>query len=84
MDSPLVENQVRALRIALENGTLTREVYAKNILRLKGLAENPAAERIADAFVEGRVDPDLLERNLAALRLPPEPEPDPIDMPPVR
>ena len=80
----LVENQVRALRIALENGTLTREVYAKNILRLRGLAENAAAERLADAFVAGRVDPDLLERNLAALRAPPDQEPDPIDMPPFR
>ena len=84
MASPLVENQVRALRIALENGTLTREVYARNLIRLRGLAENATAERLADAFVAGRVDPDLLERNLATLRSPPDSEPDPIDMPPFR
>ncbi len=88
MDSSLVENQARALRIALDNGTLTRDAYAANLIRVKGLAENAAAEKLRTAFVEGRIDADLLDRNLASLHPAPRPEPrpdsesDPIDMPP--
>ncbi len=92
MDSSLVENQARALRIALDNGTVTREAYVSNLLRVRGLAEHPSADRLSRAFLDGRIDADILDRNLKGLR-PPEPpappsapaenpEPDPIDMPP--
>jgi hypothetical protein len=85
MDSSLVENQARALRIALDNGTVTREAYVANMLRVMGLTDHPSADRLSAAFVEGRIDADLLDRNLASLRRPsPDSEPDPIDMAPLR
>ncbi len=77
MDSSLVENQARALRIALDNGTVTREAYVSNLLRVRGLAEHPSADRLSHAFVDGRIDADLLDRNLASLRPAPPPEPKP-------
>jgi len=78
-----VENQIRNLRVAFENGKLTRDLYAKNLLRLLGLAEHPTAQKVADAFVSGRIDQALFARNLGNLRSSPRPgQPDPIDAPP--
>ena len=78
-----VENQIRNLRVAFENGKLTRDLYAKNLLRLLGLAEHPTAQKVAAAFIVGRIDQALLARNLGTLRDPrPTPAPDPFDLPP--
>jgi hypothetical protein len=84
-----LENQIRSLRLAFENGKLPRELYAKNLLRLMGLAEHEKAQKVAAAFVVGRIDQALFVRNLATLRAPPPPPPppppeaDPLDMPPL-
>ena len=76
------ENQIRNLRIAFENGKLTRDLYARNLLRLLGLAEHPTAQKVAAAFIVGRIDQTLLARNLGNLRTAPPPPSDPIDVPP--
>src|SRR2546425_5589344 len=77
------ENQIRNLRIAFENGKLTRDLYARNLLRLLGLAEHPTAQKVAAAFIVGRIDQTLLARNLGNLRPAPGPTaPDPLDLPP--
>ena len=80
------ENQIRSLRVAFEDGKLTRDLYAKNLLRLLGLAEHPTAQKVAAAFIVGRIDNALLVRNLGTLRPPPPAAPpppsDPLDMSP--
>src|SRR5437773_7371268 len=76
-----VENQIRNLRVAFENGKLTRDLYAKNLLRLLGLAEHTTAQKVAAAFIVGRIDNALLVRNLGNLRSAPA-APDPLDLPP--
>jgi len=77
------ENQIRSLRIAFENGKLTRDLYAKNLLRLLDLTEHPTAQKVAAAFIVGRIDNALLVRNLGNLRPAPGPTaPDPLDLPP--
>jgi hypothetical protein len=76
------ENQIRNLRLAFENGKLTRDLYAKNLLRLLGLVEHPTAQKVAAAFIVGRIDQTLLVRNLGTLRPPSPPQPDPLDLPP--
>ena len=76
-----VENQIRNLRVAFENGKLTRDLYAKNLLRLLGLSEHPTAQKVAAAFIVGRIDNALLVRNLGNLRSAPA-APDPLDLPP--
>ena len=82
MSTP-AENQIRSLRIAFENGKLTRDLYAKNLLRLLDLTEHPTAQKVAAAFIVGRIDQALLARNLGTLREPrPAPGPDPFDLPP--
>jgi len=68
-----VENQIRNLRLAFENGKLSRDLYAKNLLRLLNLAEHPTAQKVAAAFIMGRIDQALLVRNLGTLRAPPPP-----------
>ncbi len=80
MESLAVENQVRNLRSAFENGKLARDLYARNLLRIFGLAEHPTAQKVAAAFIVGRLDARLFERNLANLRTPQES--DPLDVPP--
>src|SRR5207247_10792697 len=73
-----VENQIRNLRVAFENGKLTRDLYAKNLLRLLGLAEHPTAQKVAAAFMVGPIDQALLARNLGTrreARAAPAPEP---------
>ena len=78
-----VENQIRNLRLAFENGKLTRDLYAKNLLRLLGLAEHPTAQKVAAAFIVGRIDQALLARNLGNLRSAPVAPPgDPLELPP--
>ena len=78
-----VENQIRNLRVAFENGKLTRDLYAKNLLRLLGLSEHPTAQKVAAAFIVGRIDNTLLVRNLGNLRsAAAPPPPDPLDLPP--
>ena len=76
------ENQIRNLRIAFENGKLARDLYAKNLLRLLELTEHPTAQKVAAAFIVGRIDQTLLVRNLGTLRPPAPPAPDPLDLPP--
>ncbi len=83
MESMPVENQAQNLRIAFENGKLPRDLYAKNLLRILGLTEHPTAQKVAAAFIVGRLDARLLERNLGSLRAPaPLEDRDPIDLPP--
>lgn len=78
-----MENQVRNLRVAFENGKITRDLYARNLLRLMGLAEHPTAQKVAAAFIVGRIDNALLVRNLGNLRTAPAAPPaDPLDLPP--
>ena len=78
-----VENQIKSLRVAFENGKLTRDLYAKNLLRLLGLAEHPTAQKVAAAFIVGRIDNALLVRNLGNLRTAPvAPPAGPLDLPP--
>ena len=78
-----VENQIRNLRLAFENGKLTRDLYAKNLLRVMGLAQHPIAQKVAAAFVVGRIDQALFIRNLGNLGRPaPSPTPDPLELPP--
>jgi len=66
-----VENQAQNLRLAFEKGSLPRELYAKNLLRLLGLTDHPVAQKVAAAFIVGRLDAKLLEKNLGTLRGPP-------------
>jgi len=81
--SMTMENQIRNLRLAFENGKIPRDLYAKNLLRLLGLGDHPTAQKVADAFVSGRIDQALFARNLGNLRSSPRPgQPDPIDAPP--
>lgn len=68
MESLTVENQARNLRSAFENGKLTRDLYAKNLLRILGLAEHPTAQKVAAAFIVGRLDARLFGMNLENLR----------------
>jgi len=70
VESLQVENQARNLRSAFENGKLTRDLYAKNLLRILGLAAHPTAQKVAAAFIVGRLDARLFERNLENLRAP--------------
>ena len=78
-----VENRIKSLRVAFENGKLTRDLYAKNLLRLLGLSEHPTAQKVAAAFIFGRIDNALLVRNLGNLRTAPVAPPiDPLDLPP--
>ncbi len=78
-----VENQIRNLRVAFENGKLPRDLYAKNLLRLLGLSEHPTAQKVAAAFIVGRIDNTLLVRNLGNLRsAAAAPAVDPLDLPP--
>ena len=71
-----IENQAQNLRIAFENGRLPRDLYAKNLLRVLELEHHETAKRLAAAFILGRIDHHLLERNLATLRPAPPPPPD--------
>ena len=66
-----VENQAQSLRLAFEKGSLPRDLYAKNLLRLLGLTNHPVAQKVAAAFIVGRLDARLLEKNLGALQGPP-------------
>ena len=78
-----MENQIRNLRVAFENGRLTKDLYAKNLLRVLELGDNATAQKVAAAFVAGRIDQALFARNLGNLRTTPTAgEPDPIDAPP--
>ncbi len=70
MESLAAENQARSLRVAFENGKLARDLYAKNLLRIRGLEQHPTAQKVAAAFIVGRLDARLFERNLANLRSP--------------
>jgi hypothetical protein len=78
-----MENEIRNLRVAFENGKIARDLYVKNLLRLLGLAEHPTAQNVAAAFIVGRIDNALLVRNLGNLRTAPAAPPaDPLDLPP--
>ena len=80
--SMTMENQIRNLRIAFENGKIPKDLYAKNLLRLLGLSEHATAQKLGAAFVAGRIDQALFARNLGNLRSAPSPPSDPIDLPP--
>jgi len=67
--SMTMENQIRNLRIAFENGKIPKDLYAKNLLRLLGLSEHATAQKLGAAF-------------LGNLRSAPSPPSDPIDLPP--
>ncbi len=57
-----------ALRRAFNDGKITRALYAKNVAAQLGVADDPRAGALVKAFVDGRIDADVFDRNLARLR----------------
>jgi len=62
------EDRGAALRRAFEAGRIAPATYAQNLVRMLGVADDPRAETLRSAFTEGRIDADLLEKNLRRLR----------------
>jgi len=59
-----------ALRRAFDEGKITRAIYARNLTAQLGVAEDPAGRALTKAFVDGKIDVDLFEKNLSRLRGP--------------
>jgi len=64
------DDRAAALRNAYRNGMLPRELYGENLSRVLAVPPSTQRDALLRAFADGRIDEDMLERNLWKLRGP--------------